>query len=41
VKAGFERDLSTWTGPAIQVAVEETKAFEARLRKSAQKKEVA
>jgi hypothetical protein len=41
VKAGFERDLSTWTGPAIPFAVEQTRAFEARLRKSAQKKEVA
>jgi hypothetical protein len=37
VKAGFEPDLTTWGGPAILLAVEETKAFEARLKKGAEK----
>jgi hypothetical protein len=42
VQAGFEPDLAAWSGPAILLAVEETKAFESRLRKqSADKKEVA
>jgi hypothetical protein len=43
VRAGHERDLATWSGPAIQLAVEETRTFEARLRQSAKgaKKEVA
>jgi hypothetical protein len=42
VKAGHEPDLATWSGPAILLAVEEARAFEARLRqqKSA-RKEVA
>jgi hypothetical protein len=39
-KAGYEKDLSTWTGPAIQLAIDETKAFEARVREPA-RKEVA
>jgi hypothetical protein len=34
VKAGFERDLATWSGPAILLAVEETKAYEAQARKA-------
>ncbi|HZY85585.1 MAG TPA: Rad52/Rad22 family DNA repair protein [Gemmataceae bacterium] len=34
VKAGFERDLATWSGPAIMLAVEETKAFESQARKA-------
>jgi hypothetical protein len=38
VKAGFERDLATWSGPAILLAVEETKAFEAQGRKAAKGK---
>jgi hypothetical protein len=38
VKAGFERDLATWSGPAILLAVEETKAFEARSRKAPKSK---
>ncbi len=38
--AGYEKDLASWTGPAIQLAVDETKAFEARLREPA-RKEVA
>jgi hypothetical protein len=37
VQAGHEADLATWNGPAIVLAVEEARAFEARLR--AQKKE--
>src|SRR5438477_695592 len=42
VKAGFEADLATWSGPAIILAVEETKAFEAHQRPAAGgKKEVA
>jgi hypothetical protein len=34
-KAGHDKDLSTWSGPAIQLAIDETKAFEARLREPA------
>jgi hypothetical protein len=42
VQAGHEADMIGWGGPAIQLAVEETKAFEARLRQpAADKKEVA
>jgi hypothetical protein len=42
VKAGFEADLAAWSGPAIILAVEETKAFEAQKRPpAAEKKEVA
>ncbi len=45
VGAGFERDLATWSGPAILLAVEETKAFEAKVRKEtkgkAKQKDVA
>lgn len=33
VKAGYAADLSAWSGPAIQFAVEQTKAFEASHRK--------
>jgi hypothetical protein len=32
VKAGYEADLATWSGAAIQLAVNETKAFESRIR---------
>lgn len=32
VKAGQDADLATWTGPAIAIAVEETKVFEAQCR---------
>lgn len=39
VKAGYEADLATWSGPAIVLAVEEARSFEAQLRQ--QKKEVA
>lgn len=42
IKAGYEADLATWSGPAIVLAVEETRAFEARLRQQkSTRKEVA
>jgi hypothetical protein len=42
VRAGFGEDLAAWTGPAIQLAVEETRAFEARARQqAAERKDVA
>ena len=42
VKKGYDADLSTWSGPAIALAVDETKAFEAQLRQPpAERKEVA
>jgi len=42
VKKGYDPDLSTWSGPAIALAVDETKAFEAQLRQpAAERKEVA
>ncbi len=42
VKAGYEGDLSTWSGNAIVLAVEETKTFENQTRhKSGERKEVA
>ncbi len=42
VKAGNEADLATWSGPAIQLAVDETRTFEAQARQAAEKrKEVA
>jgi hypothetical protein len=34
VAAGYERDMTTWTEPAILLAINETKAFEGRLRQS-------
>ncbi len=40
-KAGFDPDLSSWSGPAITLAVEETKVFEARARQQGKQKEVA
>src|SRR5262249_31838091 len=42
-QAGYESDLATWSGPAIALAVEQTKAFEAQLRQKPReaKKEVA
>jgi hypothetical protein len=40
-KAGFDPDLTTWAGPAITLAVEETRAFEARARRQAKQKDVA
>jgi len=42
VKAGYEADLATWSGPAISLAVEEARAFESRLRQQkGEQKEVA
>jgi hypothetical protein len=42
VKAGYAVDLATWSGPAIVLAVEEARAFEARLRQQKrERKEVA
>jgi hypothetical protein len=43
VQAGFEPDLATWSGPAILLAVEEARGFEARVRKERgkERKEVA
>ncbi len=41
VKAGFDADLATWSGPAIALAVEQTRAFEARARQADGKKDVA
>jgi hypothetical protein len=41
VKAGHAADLAAWTGAAIQLAVEETKAFEASRRPQPARKEVA
>ena len=32
VAAGYDPDLTTWQGPAIQLAVEQTKVFKERLR---------
>jgi hypothetical protein len=37
-RAGHERDLASWSGPAILLAVEETKTFEAQARKAAKGK---
>jgi hypothetical protein len=34
-KTGYDSDLSTWTGPAITLAADETRAFEARARQAA------
>lgn len=41
VKAGYDPDLNTWTGQAIQLAVGETRVFEARIRQPNRVKEVA
>ncbi len=42
IKAGYEADLATWSGPAITLAVEEARAFEAGLRRQkSERKEVA
>ena len=41
-KAGHDADLATWSGPAIELAVEETKRFEAKAREErVEQKEVA
>jgi hypothetical protein len=34
-RAGYDSDLATWTGAAITLAAEETRAFEARARQGA------
>jgi hypothetical protein len=40
--AGYDSDLAGWSGPAISLAVEETKAFEVRARQlSGERKHVA
>ena len=41
VKAGFGADLSQWTGPAIELAVRETKAFKTRHAASPETKTAA
>jgi hypothetical protein len=41
VKAGYDADLTTWTGPAIALAVEETKSFEAGARRRQAEQKVA
>jgi hypothetical protein len=41
VKAGYDADLATWSGPAIALAVEETRSFENRSRRPAPEKVVA
>jgi hypothetical protein len=40
-KAGYDTDLAGWSGTAITLAVEETKAFAAQLRQQGKRKEVA
>jgi hypothetical protein len=42
VKAGHGPDLASWSGPAIALAVEETRTFEAQVRQNRpDRKEVA
>lgn len=42
IKAGYGNDLASWSGPAIALTVEQTKAFEAQVRKpKSERKEVA
>jgi hypothetical protein len=43
VRAGHGKDMAAWSGPAIALAVEETKSFEARARQrsAADRKDVA
>ncbi len=41
VKAGFGADLNQWTGPAIQLAADETRAFKARLAATPENKNAA
>ena len=33
-KAGYDSDLATWSGPAMELAVEETKRFETQARQN-------
>jgi hypothetical protein len=39
-KAGHEADLATWTGPAISLAVEATRAFEVAHRQTTKGRKV-
>jgi hypothetical protein len=41
VKAGFGADLNQWTGPAIELAVSETRAFKSRLASTPETKTAA
>jgi len=41
VKAGFGADLSQWSGPAIELAVAETRAFKSRLTNTPETKTAA
>lgn len=41
VKAGFGADLNQWTGPAIQLAADETRSFKARLATTTETKTAA
>jgi hypothetical protein len=42
VQAGYDSDLATWSGPAIALAAEQTKAFEAEARRrQGEQKDVA
>jgi hypothetical protein len=41
VKAGFGADLNEWTGPAIELAVSETRAFKSRLASAPETKTAA
>jgi hypothetical protein len=40
-RAGYDADLATWTGPAMHLAAEETRSFEAEARRQGEKKDVA
>src|SRR5262249_7806122 len=40
VQAGHEPDMASWKGPAIHLAVEETRAFRAKLRQQPGKQKV-
>lgn len=41
LKAGYESDLASWSGVAIDLAIRETREFEAQKRQSAPRKDVA
>ena len=41
IKVGYDPDLSTWSGPAIALAAEQTKVFESQCRQGKGHKEVA
>ena len=38
VTAGFKEDLTTWSGPAIELAVEETKRYQAQAKVQAEQR---